>query len=231
MFTPKWKKEALHLVKGARKFVHYKRDLLEANRVAEIESRRTDLLTRLDIDDRIKPFLHVKGGFLRPQKRLGYRIQPVPTHLKDPFINLNSPLQDILQTAVERAKVPHDGAFVLPQACHPRAGHQTLFVKRVHVFNFLQQQFQLPLIGLAACIKPIGLFTQLRLALSEDFYLPPQHLCIGMKDALLRLKKFRQTGVLLKQGRKLGGHFQLCQPVQFGLQPNFLAQRAHNRNR
>ena len=30
MFTPKWKKEALHLVKGARKFVHYKRDLLEA---------------------------------------------------------------------------------------------------------------------------------------------------------------------------------------------------------
>ena len=54
MFTPKWKKEALHLVKGARKFVHYKRDLLEANRVAEIESRRTDLLAAIKSADRAK---------------------------------------------------------------------------------------------------------------------------------------------------------------------------------
>ncbi len=40
MFTPKWKKEALHLVKGAKKFVDYKRDLLKPERVAEINSRR-----------------------------------------------------------------------------------------------------------------------------------------------------------------------------------------------
>lgn len=54
MFTPKWKKEALHLVKGARKFVHYKRDLIEADRVAEIESRRTDLLAAIKSADRAK---------------------------------------------------------------------------------------------------------------------------------------------------------------------------------
>ena len=29
MFSPKWKKEAKHLVKAALKFLHYKRDLLE----------------------------------------------------------------------------------------------------------------------------------------------------------------------------------------------------------
>jgi signal peptidase I len=43
MFTPKWKKEALHLAKGARKFVDYKRDLLKPERIAEIDSRRADL--------------------------------------------------------------------------------------------------------------------------------------------------------------------------------------------
>jgi signal peptidase I len=52
MFTPKWKSEALHLVKGARKFVHYKRDLLKEDRVAEIESRRSDLLAAIKTGDR-----------------------------------------------------------------------------------------------------------------------------------------------------------------------------------
>jgi signal peptidase I len=52
MFTPKWKSEALHLVKGARKFVHYKRDLLKEDRVAEIESRRSDLLAAIKSGDR-----------------------------------------------------------------------------------------------------------------------------------------------------------------------------------
>jgi signal peptidase I len=52
MFTPKWKDEAKHLAKGARKFVHYKRDLLQPDRVAEIESRRTDLLAALKSGDR-----------------------------------------------------------------------------------------------------------------------------------------------------------------------------------
>lgn len=54
MFKPKWKNEALHLVKGARKFVHYKRDLLKEDRVAEIESRRADLLAAIKSGDRAK---------------------------------------------------------------------------------------------------------------------------------------------------------------------------------
>ena len=51
MFTPKWKKEALHLLKGARKFVDYKRDLLKPERVEEIESRRADLLSAIKAKD------------------------------------------------------------------------------------------------------------------------------------------------------------------------------------
>jgi signal peptidase I len=51
MFTPKWKNEAKHLVKGARKFVDYKRDLLKPERVLEIESRRTDLLEAIKTKD------------------------------------------------------------------------------------------------------------------------------------------------------------------------------------
>ncbi|MEX1048920.1 MAG: signal peptidase I [Akkermansiaceae bacterium] len=51
MFTPKWKNEAKHLAKGARKFVDYKRDLLKPERVAEIESRRDDLLTAVKAKD------------------------------------------------------------------------------------------------------------------------------------------------------------------------------------
>jgi len=43
MFMPKWKKEAQHLVKAAKKFIDYKRDLLTPERVAEINSRREDL--------------------------------------------------------------------------------------------------------------------------------------------------------------------------------------------
>lgn len=54
MFTPKWKKEALHLAKGALKFVHYKRDLLKPDRVDEIESRRADLLAAVRSGDRAK---------------------------------------------------------------------------------------------------------------------------------------------------------------------------------
>ncbi|MFT5906421.1 MAG: signal peptidase I [Cryomorphaceae bacterium] len=43
MFKPKWKKQALLLHKGAMKFLNYKRDLMEPDRVIEIESRRADL--------------------------------------------------------------------------------------------------------------------------------------------------------------------------------------------
>ena len=43
MFAPKWKKEAKLLDKAAKKFLNYKRDLLEDKQIAEIESRRKDL--------------------------------------------------------------------------------------------------------------------------------------------------------------------------------------------
>ena len=52
MFTPKWKKEAQHLGKGAKKFIDYKRDLLPAERLAEIESRRKDLLDAIRAKDK-----------------------------------------------------------------------------------------------------------------------------------------------------------------------------------
>jgi len=52
MFTPKWKKEAKLLAKGALKFVHYKRDLLKPERVDEISSRRQDVLAAIQAGDR-----------------------------------------------------------------------------------------------------------------------------------------------------------------------------------
>jgi signal peptidase I len=52
MFTAKWKKEAKLLSKGAQKFLNYKRDLLPAERIAEIESRRADLLKAVKDGDR-----------------------------------------------------------------------------------------------------------------------------------------------------------------------------------
>ncbi|MGL4398717.1 MAG: signal peptidase I [Luteolibacter sp.] len=51
MLTPKWKKEALHLVKGAKKFIDYKRDVLKPGRVGEIESRKQDLLAAIKSKD------------------------------------------------------------------------------------------------------------------------------------------------------------------------------------
>ena len=54
MFTPKWKKEAKLLAKGAQKFIHYKCDLLKPERVDEIASRRLDLLAAMQAGDRAK---------------------------------------------------------------------------------------------------------------------------------------------------------------------------------
>ncbi len=42
-WKPKWKKEALANLKGGQKFLHFKRDLLEPDRVDEISSRINDL--------------------------------------------------------------------------------------------------------------------------------------------------------------------------------------------
>jgi signal peptidase I len=54
MFAPKWKKEAKLLHKGAKKFLHYKRDLLKPDRIDEIESRRADLLDAIKAGDKGK---------------------------------------------------------------------------------------------------------------------------------------------------------------------------------
>ena len=54
MFTPRWKKDAKHLYKGAHKFIQYKSDLLEEGRIGEIESRREDLKQAIKEGDRDK---------------------------------------------------------------------------------------------------------------------------------------------------------------------------------
>ena len=51
MFKPRWKKEALLLLKAAKKFLNYKRDLLAEDRISEIESRRTDLKVAIKAKD------------------------------------------------------------------------------------------------------------------------------------------------------------------------------------
>ena len=51
MFKPRWKKEALLLLKGAKKFLHYKRDLLAPDRIDEIQSRRIDLKAAVKAKD------------------------------------------------------------------------------------------------------------------------------------------------------------------------------------
>ena len=66
---PRWKKDARHLVKGARKFVHYKRDVLDDGRIAEIESRRDDLRRALKSGDR--KLVEEAGKQLRARKAKG----------------------------------------------------------------------------------------------------------------------------------------------------------------
>lgn len=52
MFTPRWKKEAKLLYKGAKKFLNYKHDLLEPEKIAEIEDARSQLLQVVKDNDR-----------------------------------------------------------------------------------------------------------------------------------------------------------------------------------
>lgn len=51
MFAPKWKKEAKLLYKGAKKFVNYKRDILDPEKLADIETKRADLLAAMKAGD------------------------------------------------------------------------------------------------------------------------------------------------------------------------------------
>ena len=54
MFAPKWKKEAKLLDKAAKKFLNYKRDLLEAKQIDEINSRRDDVKATVKANDKLK---------------------------------------------------------------------------------------------------------------------------------------------------------------------------------
>lgn len=54
MFKPKWIKQAELLHKGSMKFLNYKRDLLDPDRINEIESRRTDLKSAIKEKDKEK---------------------------------------------------------------------------------------------------------------------------------------------------------------------------------
>lgn len=54
MFAPKWKKEAKLLDKAAKKFLNYKRDLLDEKQIGEIGSRRTDLRAAVKSGDKEK---------------------------------------------------------------------------------------------------------------------------------------------------------------------------------
>jgi len=54
MFAPKWKKEAKLLDKAAKKFLNYKRDLLEEEQITEINSRRDDVKSTVKAGDKEK---------------------------------------------------------------------------------------------------------------------------------------------------------------------------------
>ncbi len=54
MFASKWKKEACLLYKAAKKFLNYKRDLLEDQQIEEINSRRNDLKATIKAGDKEK---------------------------------------------------------------------------------------------------------------------------------------------------------------------------------
>ena len=52
MFSPRWKKDAKLLSKGARKFLQYKRDLLDQQRLLNLEEARENLNAAIRSSDR-----------------------------------------------------------------------------------------------------------------------------------------------------------------------------------
>ena len=52
MFAPRWKKESKLLHKGARKFLNYKRDLLDADKIEAIEEARDTLRAAIKAGNR-----------------------------------------------------------------------------------------------------------------------------------------------------------------------------------
>ena len=76
LHKPKWLKEAKLLHKGARKFVNYKRDLLEPDRIDEIEARRADLKEAMQKRD--------KGAVTEASKQLHNTCEKSLRHYRAP---------------------------------------------------------------------------------------------------------------------------------------------------
>ncbi len=166
MFTPKWKKEALHLVKSARKFVNYKRDLLKPERVAEIESRQVDLLAAVkskDLDkvkEASKQIRAVCENSLPHEKPLGwleenvevmfvavvialglraYYLQPfrIPTGSMQPTLN------GIIGTPLKREQWPSLPQRLLEQVLRGRDYVQVVNDRDRHIAITRQGQFDI----------------------------------------------------------------------------------------
>lgn len=73
-FTPKWKKEARETLKGATQFIHFKRDLLSPEKIAEIEQRRKEVATALREKNREKTDAAIK--FLQVTCERSLRLKP-----------------------------------------------------------------------------------------------------------------------------------------------------------
>lgn len=218
MFSPKWKNEALHLVKGARKFVNYKRDLLKPEQVAEIESRRTDLLTairsknRAQVDEASKQIRAVCDDSLPAQKPVGwlednvevmfvaivialglraYYLQPfrIPTGSMQPTLN------GIIGTPLPRAEWPS----------FPQRMLEKILRGRSYVYQVNDRDRQLAMTSEGAAVirdtQVMHFFSrsQIYFADSKPVRLPAPHTpceAIGLREAIQ--KAFRNNGLLQK---------------------------------
>ncbi len=218
MFSPKWKNEALHLVKGARKFVNYKRDLLKPEQVAEIESRRSDLLAairskdRARVDEASKQIRAVCDNALPAQKPVGwlednvevmfvaivialglraYYLQPfrIPTGSMQPTLN------GIIGTPLPRAEWPSFPQRMLEKILRGRT--------YVQVVNNRDRQLALTPEG-AADIRDMQVNhffsrSEIHFADSKPLRLPAPHTpceSIGLRAAIQQA--FRDNGRLKK---------------------------------
>lgn len=76
MFKPRWKKEAELLLKGSQKFIHYKRDLLEPEKIDEIQARREELKAAIKGNDEAAAKLAQKNVRNTCEKSLARHTSP-----------------------------------------------------------------------------------------------------------------------------------------------------------
>src|SRR5438067_985525 len=78
-FTPRYIKEAQHILKGSRKLLHYKRDLLSAASVADFESQMKKLeraikeRDRRVVEETAQQLDTQWSGYLPPASQAGWR--------------------------------------------------------------------------------------------------------------------------------------------------------------